>query len=115
MRATQLEAVRAACIKANPSILCKDCEGVGYYVIPTMPDGEPEQQQCNCQEREIRLADVLLAVKGSEVYSALFPLDGYLWSEMDSGKTVKFWNLRTDDLEQQSDETIAFIHSLLGI
>jgi hypothetical protein len=26
-----------------------------------------------------------------------------------------YWNLRTDDLEQQSDETIAFIHSLLAV
>jgi hypothetical protein len=30
------------------------------------------------------------------------------------GLTDKYWNLRTDDLTQQSDECVAFLAGLLG-
>ena len=38
---------------------------------------------------------------------------GYLLENF-GGNSKTLWNLRTDDLDEQSDETIAFIHSLLG-
>jgi hypothetical protein len=60
-------------------------------------------------DRPIRLADVLLAIGSKyavdgagEIYRS-----GYL-----TGDSV--WNLRADDLEQQSEETISFLYELLS-
>jgi hypothetical protein len=36
---------------------CPSCDGRGWYAQPTMPDGEPEQIQCQfCDERSTFLA-----------------------------------------------------------
>jgi hypothetical protein len=35
----------------NNQKVCPQCDGRGWYVIPTQPDGEPEQVQCNCYEQ----------------------------------------------------------------
>ena len=56
--------------------------------------------------RPIRLADVLLAMREVKRYSLTVLT---LLTIADNRR----WNLRADDLEHQSDETISFIHSLL--
>jgi hypothetical protein len=64
--------------------------------------------------RPIRLADVLLAIagkgRGTQDYSGEFFICQF--DENNRLHRVPY-TLRTDDLEQQSDETIAFIASLL--
>lgn len=36
---------------------CPSCDGRGWYAVPSMPDGEPVQQQCQwCDQRPIILA-----------------------------------------------------------
>lgn len=64
--------------------------------------------------RDIRLADVLLALelkfKKNEYIRKFRPLLG----PTDQEKEAKTrWNLRKDSLTEQSDETIDFLHSLL--
>ena len=91
-----LQIVRGAVIKANPEImeirvrkLCKE-HGFG-------------NDKCHCiaRQRPIRLADVLLAI--GEIRPDFLLAVGHLAS----------WNLRKDNLEEQSEETINFLASLL--
>jgi hypothetical protein len=96
MRQDDIKNIRAACTKANPDI--------------------EEEFGCSCgscdyetRVRPIRLADVLLAVengRSAEMTEEKIRILRYIAS---------IWNLRTDDLEQQSDETVEFISSLLEI
>lgn len=66
--------------------------------------------------RPIRLADVLLAMNDHAPlacsHSGGFLKGGREWKYREP---VVRWNLRADDLEQQSDECIEFIHSLLSV
>lgn len=63
--------------------------------------------------RPIRLVDVLLAMRGLN-YISIDP-SGDFWQTSTRGRShlVANWNLRADSLEDQSPETISFIHSLL--
>ena len=66
--------------------------------------------------RPIRLADVLVAIleKTREEGESWYYVDKYgAFGRMSKMHTYVSWNLRTDDLEQQSDETISFIASLV--
>lgn len=91
----KLEIIRQKCIAANPEI------GTARAHWPF--------------EREIRLADVLLAIPH------LKPRDhrNIVRGQAESAGNVGFmtviceWNLRADDLREQSPETIEFLHSLL--
>jgi hypothetical protein len=56
--------------------------------------------------RPIRLSDVLLALKEYTDASDT-------GKRINTERIVKRWNLRTDDLEAQSSETLSFIHSLI--
>jgi hypothetical protein len=113
-RDQQLADIRAACIKANPSIL------------------ELEEMSGLRIERPIRLADVLLAIElsvGSNItyYSADTRGCIYGTIELDPVQLNNFpgvdhfikhipgptWNLRKDDLTEQSDECVAFLAQLL--
>lgn len=118
---TKLEAVRAAIIKVVPEIEfdCPQCGGNGWYISPDLR-GEPEQFQCqNCNAggkllaREPRLSDVLVAIdkKLEGVRFATVASNGWMHFNYERG----FWNMRTDDLSQQSEDTISFIHSLLCV
>jgi hypothetical protein len=90
----QLADIRAKCIEANPE---KDWTRITV-------------------DEPCRLADVLLAMDSNNVAvkdtGAILVRDpetyNFGWE-----KPHPVWNLRTDDLTQQSPETIAFIHSLL--
>jgi hypothetical protein len=137
MREQQIEAIRKACIAANPEIVSTPPIGKGVRVVLTQEaisvglktrgrtaagvitneskdkakwhvrwDGryyidryaKKFLTNSTAETRLIRLADVLLVVKNA-------PLS--------YGHIVERWNLRADDLTQQSDETIEFIASLL--
>lgn len=104
-RNEQLDAIRAAAIKANSDIKtrgrCSDGQG----------SDEP------CEDRLIRLTDVLNAIHtvsiyigdGGEMYKFVsFEGGGHLIRPLG----VK-WNLRQDDITLQSDECIAFLWELL--
>lgn len=130
---TNLQTIRQACIKANPSILdlvfgCKvrlkdgSCETITKWaqhdrfpVFLVLGNGI-EYIESEIEEilgRSIRLTDVLLAIKAYKIkldfdtrsQPFLFITD---WKE----KTV-IWNLLKDNLEDQSEETLEFISNLL--
>jgi hypothetical protein len=99
LREVFLARVRAACIKANPE---RDWRGRQWI------------------EEPVRLADVLLALKGN----ANIAIDelGYFMEAEDSTRDNNLyskvyqgrcWNLRQDDLTLQSDECVSFLASLL--
>lgn len=102
----QLDAIRAAAIKANPSIKLDPSDWNYQYYSGVRP---------------IRLADVLLAI-GKAENNALrsFPRDatvdarGILSSYFSlTDKRGESWKLHLDDLTQQSPECITFLADLL--
>ena len=82
--------------------------------LPTIMSKPPNSQQYTVVGRPIRLADVLLAMGETDWHVGT---NGrfFAWSrnlgEM-IGQPVS-WNLRKDDLNEQSEETINFLASLL--
>ena len=62
--------------------------------------------------RPIRLADVLLAIPKSEPLT-LFP-ERLIFGEVNEKGAFGIWNLRKDDLNEQSEETIDFLAGLLS-
>lgn len=133
---TNLEKIREACVKANPEIieLKFGCE-VDYYGERTMAvSNEADYEQgkyifvspevkgnnmvflddknIKIIGRPIRLADVLLVLK--ECINISFSAEYSEFFEGDiNTRTGIFWNLRDDNLEYQSKETITFIAGLL--
>jgi len=106
----KLEAIRQACIKANPEIvvnkhaqLIKFDHSVEYF------------EQC----RPIRLVDVLLAgVTGMEYAVSedghFLKLSGVTETGLNTYEGIGiYWNLRTDDLIKQSEECIGFLYDIL--
>jgi hypothetical protein len=66
--------------------------------------------------RPIRLADVLLAIVKSPAHGK-FASAGDFFDQMveaDFLKVIRLYDLRQDDLAQQSDECVAFLARLLG-
>lgn len=123
---TDLEIIRAACVKANPEIEIDE-----WFVCPIHGRiDSPIGHSTGCREnvhtepeyRPIRLADVLLAVRETN-QSWYVRNDGvfFEWEKFTDGgdghhgvkSSYIVWNLRTDDLEQQSPETLAFLANLL--
>jgi hypothetical protein len=108
MRNEQIDAIRKACIAAIPEIETTE-------PIPC-PDGMPGCAAYHSRRvaRPIRLADVLLAMIASAHYPRLGTSGSALvFFAEDNGTVLAIWNLFKDDLTAQSDETIAFIHSLI--
>ncbi len=93
-RQEQLETIRAACIRANP-----DRAWIRYEDVDT--------------EWPVRLADVLWAwhEKADKDLQDkdIIPLP----MRAMYGKIALHWNLRKDDLTEQSDETISFLYDIL--
>jgi hypothetical protein len=142
-RDQQLEAVRAACIRANPEIteLKFGCEVLRrsettYHVINPLGWGANDRKcwlnsvpfgdmpielekdlvqnggEFEIVGRAIRLADVLLAIgKDGRVEYAMAAHDGL---QIRVGYDAVYWNLRKDDLAEQSDECVAHLAHLLG-
>lgn len=127
-----IEAIREACIKANPEIIelkfgCKVKKGnwTGYIYslminkdgpyqfnfITKTPEGlRPIHVDMNLESyeilgREIRLADILLAFGAKETDTGLFR------EEIIQGQNC--WDLYHDSLDQQSLRCIEFINSLI--
>ena len=93
----KLQTIREACIKANPK---KEWEE--YF--PDAGDHRGVAVDIPC-----RLAAVLLAIDEKFVEEN----SGNWGVEETQSKLVKLWNLRNDDLSQQSEETINFLYDLL--
>ena len=133
----KIETIRQTCIKANPEIveLKFGCEAIvmfgaepyrlkliyqkpiGTWVtlqshtedprtyfhrIWTLKKTEVVNEKTTIVGRTIRLADVVLAQK--EINNDPIPL----------AQIIAYWNLRTDDLTQQSSECIDFLYDLLN-
>lgn len=106
----KIEAIRKACAKANPEIIVEGCEsGISpcacWWHKNYPPDGN--------KFRPIRLADVLLAIddKSSRERYTVDCLGGF--KKVGTKWIICNWNLRKDSLEEQSEETVAFIYDLL--
>ncbi|UPJ35837.1 hypothetical protein IVB45_02155 [Bradyrhizobium sp. 4] len=132
---TKLDQVRAAIIKAVPEIveLKFGCQVLvdGEVMIATYWNTSndsldvyaPEQQELlhhtfNLYPKEyeilgrpIRLADCLVAIDQRCRGDNFATVASNGWFHY--GGTRAFWNLRTDDLSQQSPECISFLHDLL--
>lgn len=109
----KLEAIRKACVAANPEIIV---EGRESGITPCAcwwhknypPDGN--------KYRPIRLADVLLALHEAPRTKnvGITTLVGSMVLESFTKDDLrKEWNLYKDSLEEQSKETVAFIYDLL--
>jgi hypothetical protein len=96
----KLEAIRRKCIEANPEIEIIDSR-IGLRQIIGRP---------------IRLADVLLAINNPNAVGLLTGVSGV--NDDYSGnleyEDEPLWNLRADDLNSQSEETIEFLVGLLN-
>lgn len=113
-RQEKLEAVRAACVKANPDIVVDE---IGHENGEQAPEIERVY-------REVRLADVLLAIQEESGAHALpseedggstesMKYNAQVWRDRRWSETLYGWNLRRDDLTEQSDECIDFLYQLL--
>ena len=97
----KINKIRKACIKANPE---------GFGII--------DEQKSYPYMRDVRLADVLLVISNS-VHNVYIDADGVFIdydSVWESGevKVHDFnWNLKDNNLENQSEETLEFIFNLL--
>jgi len=101
----KLQKVREWIVKANPEIEKERLWREGLF-------GKNNKRLF--VHRPIRLSDVLLAMGTSRDPNYCVALDGNIWYVGAWGydKKVCNWNLRTDDLDHQSPETIDFLFSL---
>jgi hypothetical protein len=118
-----LHFIREKCIAANPEIveLKFGCEFENVktgarFIIPT--NGYPNDNH-KILGRPIRLADVLLAIENANgnielaTYGEPLHIGHYEKPEREGYYSKAYWNLRADDLEKQSEETISFLYELL--
>lgn len=131
---SNLEKIREKCIEANPSIMelkfgCETDYGVitGIDGVRLKLDcteryvskGQVERGVAKIIGRPIRLADVLLAVDeiesgysiGTDGRFQYLDVDGNL--EWCTKPYAVSWNLKDNNLENQSEETLQFIADLL--
>ena len=107
---TDFEIVRDACVRANPVTMpaageCAYCKGQVCYCPERTLEGSWKSAG-----RPIRLADVVLAIKSSDPSKMTVGR----FKEL-CGDVCSRWNLRTDNLSQQSAETLKFLASLLRV
>lgn len=135
----KLQLIREKCIAANPDLQesmteCNKCGGRGFFEGHDSDDthggtGEclscPIKTQCpECRGerfivRPIHLADVLLLL--GDAFNGSVGINGetFVWKvtegewREDQPQHYYPWNLRADDLEKQSEETINFLYELL--
>lgn len=100
-----LEAVRLKAIEANPKVEKEQMAINGFFNnLDGLPcDPEEAFGEIPDFKRAIRLADVLLATRVAE---RMF-LNGELID------VLRAWDLRQDDLDLQSDETVEFTYGLI--
>lgn len=123
----KIQLIREKCIAANPEIGTAKCPyscQEGHLILPDyseVPGGCP-----NCVKegkylpngRTITLADVLLAIpRNKSAKAQAVSMNGDFLDFDEDMKEYKIvgsaWNLRTDDLESQSPETLLFLSELL--
>lgn len=96
----RIDVIRAVCINANPN------RGWVKEVVDSEGDQEP-----------VRLADVLRAIdKAQPALMLLVSTTGRFYDMQENGLATNFlaqWNLRGDDLYQQSRETVKFLYKLI--
>lgn len=96
-RQDKIEAIRTACVKANPNKDFRYC--------------------WECDEgAKARLADVLNAIMHTERIVCIASNERFEVLNKDTNQwepVFRVWCLTADDLTQQSDETIDFLYSLL--
>lgn len=104
--------------KVVDGVALPDYDRIRIYEGGEVNDFRAAQETIEPLGRPIRLADVLLAI-GSRAKDFELRND-YLWSWSvdvpkynDDRANQIFWNLRADDLRDQSDETINFIYNLV--
>jgi hypothetical protein len=131
----QINIIRGKCIEANPEILALKfgCEVIGpkgeIYTSTSFPDPDGAIFADNLKDetatllsaseydtilgRPIRLADVLLALEkaSDERHSIRAEKDGWFFAIAQN--VIGMYNLQTDDLREQSEETIKFLYELL--
>lgn len=138
---TKLQQIKEIIIKSNPEIVelkfgCEVTMGNKqiFFIVGRMPNGDPitvkkegaydpTKQGADVEKidgkiqaigRHIRLADVLLAVNDRYSFDGggwvLYKQEGKSW--LGKGKKM-FWNLKDDNLDNQSEECIDFIYSIL--
>jgi hypothetical protein len=116
--------IRAACIKASPEIreLCTNCQERlenGKHKYGPTRIGTIGCSEKHVHFRPIRLADVLLAIDKNDEVVVNVDTEGVFayWKSPPKGggnyRRGATWNLRKDDLTQQSDECISFLAELL--
>jgi hypothetical protein len=107
----KLELIRQACIAANPNRRWEDLGNCKRHWADDF------SQTCSCppdSERKLpcRLADVLLAIKSTH-YALDSEGEFMLHADGSWHYAGPIWNLRNDDLSQQSNECIEFLYDLL--
>jgi hypothetical protein len=120
-RNEQIAAIRAACIAANPEIETKRPTACPFESSSEHGEYCKGVSHTETVTRTIRLVDVLSAIEYNSRHVSLLVLaDKLHMGKYGDGRATEgyyshvHWNLRTDDLEQQSDETVAFLVSLLA-
>ncbi len=134
----KLEAIRQACIKANPEIVelkfgclisgfghhrspvvCLDKDYTAFLHAPTLiTNDKTKNVQANYEiiGRPIRLADVLLALhRTSRTQNvSINTLVGTMMNHNFTRDDLnKHWDFYKDSLDEQPEETISFIYELL--
>lgn len=143
MRTTHIKNIREACVSANPEIMelkfgCRfkfpsdkygvflnDKEWKKAKFLVDLPLLAPHYDELFWDDmvdveilgRPIRLADILLATEQKWVTFYSASLSSFGKKTKSEGavlyQIIQKWNLRKDSLEDQSDECVAFISSLL--
>ncbi len=106
-----IQKLKKVIIKANPEMRiyynrCMDC-GYGFEYCKCKPKKTEWYR-----DREIRLADVLLAIQGSG-NGFIGITDGGVFFHEDDGLLNGIWNLKDNNLDNQSDELYKFLNKLL--
>ncbi len=118
-RDQQLELIRRKCIEGKPEIVDQhsidcDMDESGGFV----------RRHRGCVVRAIRLSDLLFALESNHREDYAIISNGFFltWrtdnrfgqdGDWKLASTEAHWNLRKDDLTEQSDECVAFLADLL--
>ena len=92
----KIQKIREKCIEANPEI--------NEIILPDYPNG---------RHRTIRLADVFLALKSLDPKTFQETLKDLVIG-IENGKKIMFWNLKDDNIENQTPPTVNLILNLLN-
>jgi len=131
MNNTNLELIRQKCIEANPEIvelkfgcIVLDENGIQEHVIYSVEEFMTGNLKVKLDATAVLIrADELKCIIGSPIRfgDVLLTLEKNLRPSLQLEKywqtvhaLIAFWNLRKDDLNEQSEETLDFIASLLS-